>query len=83
MKEFFDFMVKDLSIKKEKVINLKKELGKNSDILKKQKTIKPLFQRYPVKKNSEEAVKVTDESLQQEAIERQNLGEKFRKITEG
>jgi hypothetical protein len=83
MKEFFDFMVKNLSTKKEKVIDLKKELTKNPDILKGQKSIKPLFQRFPVKKTPEEAVKVTDESLQQEAIEKQNLGKKFSKIVEG
>ena len=83
MKEFFDFMVKDLSVKKEKFIDLKEELAKNPDLLKGQKTVKPLFQRFPVKKTPEEAVKVTDDSLQQEAIEKQNLSEKVRKIREG
>lgn len=76
-------MVKDLSVKKEKFIDLKEELAKNPDLLKGQKTVKPLFQRFPVKKTPEEAVKVTDDSLQQEAIEKQNLSEKVRKIREG
>ncbi len=85
MKEFFDFMVKYLSDRKEKFVDLKKELEKDPDLLKKEMKVNdPLvYSIYPIKKTIKEASEVTFEKLKEEAVERQRLGRMVTKIVEG